>query len=91
MDIQDVKVNEITDTVGATRMLATRFGRPYSVDSLHQLVKQGRLRAFLFTDGVLVERVPGEQTRGKDLIFLRADLLALPQPKPVGRPKATAS
>jgi hypothetical protein len=38
----------------------------------------------MFQDGEIVERMPG-QTRGKDLIFLKADLLTL-KPVKAGNP-----
>jgi len=39
----------------------------------------------MFEDGMPVERQPGASTRGKDLLFLRSDLAALPRRKR-GRP-----
>jgi hypothetical protein len=88
MDLHDARATDLTDSVGASRILSERFGKPYSVDSVQQLVKQNRLRAFLFADGVLTERTPGLHTRGKDLLFLRADLYALERPQRPGRPVA---
>jgi hypothetical protein len=87
IDWRAVSASELTDTQGAIRILANRFKRDdYSEDSLHQLVKHGRLRAFMFQDGELRERNPDEKTRGKDLLFLYRDLVALPEPQR-GRPK----
>lgn len=86
MDIQHAMARDLTDTVGAAHVLAERFGRSYSVDSLHQLVKQNKLRAFMFQDGVLTERIPGVSTRGKDLLFLYADLHDVNLPNRPGRP-----
>jgi len=86
VDIRRAMAMDLTDALGASRILSHRFGRPFSVDSVHQLVKQGRLRAFLFQEGELVERQPETQTKGKDLLFLRADLYSLEPPKRPGRP-----
>lgn len=78
----------LTDTDGACTLLAKQFDRPeYSHDSLRNLVKQKKLRAFLFQNGVFTERVPDEDTRGKELLFLISDLKSLSLPRPVGRPK----
>jgi hypothetical protein len=86
MDIQRAMARDLTDSLGASNVLSERFGRAYSVDSVHQLVKQNRLRAFQFLEGKLTERTPDANTRGKDLIFLYADLYALEPPKRPGRP-----
>ena len=86
MNIQNAMATDLTDSIGASKVLSTRFNKSYSVDSVHQLVKQNRLRAFMFHQGKLVERTPGAHTRGKDLVFLYADLYALEPPKKPGRP-----
>lgn len=89
MNIDEARATDLTDTDGAAKILAERFGRPqYSIESVKQLVKQNRLRSFLFLDGRLVERSADVSTRGKDLIFLASDLYELPLPRPVGRPSA---
>lgn len=86
MNIEQARATDLTDTVGATAILSERFSRRYSIDSLWQLVKQNRLRAFMFHEGKLVERAPDATTRGKDLIFLIPDLYDVEPPRPVGRP-----
>ena len=78
--------SDLTDSIGASSLLSERFGSSFSVDSVQQLVKQNKLRAFMFREGKLVERTSAENTRGKDLIFLRADLYAVERPRKVGRP-----
>ncbi len=88
MDIHQAMAADLTDSIGASKVLSERFGRNFGVDSVHQLVKQNRLRAFLFQEGKLVERSPDTITRGKDLIFLYADLYALERPHRPGRPSA---
>lgn len=87
MDINQLLIAEITDAEGACQILSERFGRPYKMDALHQLVKRDKIRAFVFSAGRLVERSPAVETRGRDLIFLRLDLAELPEPK-VGKPLA---
>ncbi len=91
MNINKMFVGDLTDAVGASKILSERFGRPddnpFSVDSVSQLVKQNRLRAFMFIDGQLVERQQDGPRRGKDLIFLKSDLLQVPMPGKPGRPK----
>ncbi len=91
MNIADIKVKDLTDSDGASTVLSDRFHKDYSVDSVHQLVKKGRLRAWIFQKGVLVERTPETQTRGKDLLFLFSDLQAVPLPRKAGRPKETSA
>lgn len=86
IDFSKIAVSEITDTLGGCKILSARFGRHFSEDSLRQLVKRGKLRAFVFKHGDLVEREPNEDTQGKDLILLRSDLERLPKPQ-VGRPR----
>lgn len=86
MNIQEAMAGDLTDSVGASRRLSERFGRSFGVDSVHQLVKQNKVRAFLFQEGTLTERVSDGTTRGKDLIFLRADLDEVELPKRAGRP-----
>jgi len=77
-DIHRYLVSDITDTVGASKLLTERLRHNIGVDSVHKLVREGRLRAWMFLDGELVERRGAE--RGKDLIFLKADLQALHPP-----------
>jgi len=91
MDIQHAMARDLTDSVGASKLLSERFGRNFSIDSVHQLVKQNKLRAFMFNEGKLTERAPTTQTRGKDLLFLYADLYALEPPKKPGRPSDKAT
>ena len=86
MDIKRAMARDLTDSLGASQLLSYRFGKEYSIHSLHQLVQQNKLRSFLFKNGELAERVPNENTRGKDLIFLKADLYELPPPNRPGRP-----
>jgi hypothetical protein len=86
MDIQQASASDLTDSVGASKILTERFGRSFGIDSVHQLVKQNKIRSFLFQDGSLIERMPDASSRGKDLIFLRTDLEAIEQPKRPGRP-----
>lgn len=86
-ELASIRATDLTDSTGALTILAKRFGKEYSHDSLRNLVKSGKLRSFIFEDGRFVERVPGNDTRGKELMFLAADLDALPLPRPVGRPK----
>lgn len=86
MDIQKAKVSDLTDVAGASYYLSQRFGKSFGIDSVHQLVKQNKLRSFLFENGVLAERNTSIKTRGRDLLFLRPDLEQLEPPKPVGRP-----
>ncbi len=91
MNLQDARATDLTDSVGASAILSARFGRSFSIDSIQQLIKQNRLRAFLFVGGILTERTRELHTRGKDLLFLRADLEALPPPKRPGRPSSKQS
>lgn len=95
MNINKMFVGDLTDAVGASNILSERFGRsednPFSVDSVSQLVKQKKLRAFMFIGGELVERKPDGPRRGKDLIFLKSDLLQVPMPGRPGRPKLEES
>lgn len=86
MDIQQAMARDLTDSIGASKILTDRFGRNFGVDSVHQLVKQNKIRSFLFYEGALTERTLETNTRGKDLIFLKADLYALEPPKRAGRP-----
>lgn len=88
MDISQAMARDLTDSVGASKVLSERFGRAFSVDSVQQLVKHNKLRAFMFDDGKLVERLPSANTRGKDLIFLYVDLYNVEPPKKPGRPPA---
>jgi len=86
VDLSQITVADLTDTVGAVNILKARFHREdYSVDSLHQLVKHGKIRSFMFQDGKLVLRKPDEKTRGRDLFLLRSDIEQLPEPRR-GRP-----
>jgi hypothetical protein len=87
MNINKMFVGDLTDAVGASILLSKRFEKPFSVDSISQLVKQQRLRAFMFIEGELVERQPSGARRGKDLIFLKSDLLQVPMPGKPGRPR----
>ncbi|EFH88949.1 hypothetical protein [Ktedonobacter racemifer] len=91
MNINQAMAKDLTDSVGASRLLSRRFNRSFSVDSLHQLVKQNKLRAFMFHEGELIERTPDIHTRGKDLLFLYADLYALEPPRKPGRPSEGVS
>ncbi|MBA2677066.1 MAG: hypothetical protein H0U76_01500 [Ktedonobacteraceae bacterium] len=86
MNIQEAKLRDLTDVVGASRHLSQRFGKNFSIDSVHQLVNRNKLRSFLFEDGALVERNTNIKTRGRDLLFFRPDLEAVAPPKSVGRP-----
>lgn len=86
MDIQEAKLRDLTDVVGASHHLSQRFGKNFSIDSVHQLVNRNKLRSFLFENGVLVERHTNIKTRGRDLLFFRPDLEQLEPPKSVGRP-----
>lgn len=89
-EIDNIKMGDVTDSEGACVILAKRFGREvYGIDNLHQLVKRGKLRAFVFQSGRLVERHLEVSTRGRDLIFLKTDLESLPVPK-VGKPAGIA-
>jgi hypothetical protein len=82
-DIKQYLVGDITDTIGASRYLTERLGHSVGVDSVHKLVREGRLRAWMFQDGELIAREPkSSKSRGKDLIFLKADLQGL---RPVKR------
>lgn len=76
----------LTDTEGAIVILAERFKKKYSADSIRNFVKQERLPAFIFQGGQLVEREPNADTRGKDMFFLRADLYVMERPQPAGNP-----
>jgi hypothetical protein len=79
-------MGSLTDSEGACLILAERFEREvYEMNSLHQLVKTDKLRAFVFKLGQLVQRQHGVETRGRDLLFLKSDLSKLAKPK-VGRP-----
>ena len=84
-EIATLTVDQITDSEGACTILSERFGHKYEVNALHQLVKRDKLRAFVFQQGKLVERSHKVETRGRDLIFLKEDLAALPVPR-VGKP-----
>lgn len=84
-DIKRYYVGDITDTFGAAAHLTERMGHSIGVDSVHKLVRNGKLRAWMFQQGELVVRQPG-QTRGKDLIFLKSDLAAI-TPVKRGNPK----
>ena len=87
ISLQDLPLRLITDSEGALLRLRDRFGQPnYSMDSLHQYVKSGRLQAFIYVRGVLVEKTEERQSRGRDLFFLRSDLEKLPMPQR-GHPK----
>lgn len=86
MDVQEIKVRDLTDVVGASYYLSQRFGKSFGIYSVHQLVQQNKVRSFWFENGVLVERGTNIKTRGKGLLFLRLDLEQLEPPKPVGRP-----
>jgi hypothetical protein len=88
VSLQDLPLRMITNTEGALLRLRERFNQPgYSMDSIHQLVKHGKLRALVYVDGILVEKTEELQsTRGKDLFFLYSDLEKLPQPQR-GKPK----
>lgn len=88
MQVQDINlkavlVSDLTDTVGAAKFLSARLGRNVSVDAVHNFVREGRLRSYVFQDGELKPREPGTPTRGKDLLFLKAHLMGMePPPKP---------
>ena len=84
-DIKEYLVGDITDTVGASTILSERLKHSVGVDSVHKLVRNGKLRAWMFQDGELVVREPGVKHRGKDLIFLKADLAAI-KPFRAGNP-----
>ena len=86
MDLQEAKLGDLTDVVGASLHLSQRFGRNFSIDSVYQFVNRNKLRSFLFENGVLVERQTSIQTRGRNLLFLRSDLDQVQPPKSVGRP-----
>ncbi len=77
---------DLTDSVGAASILARKFGGSYSVEALRQLVKNDRIRCLIFEGGVLTERHPGKNTRGRDVFFLRSDIEALERPRR-GRPE----
>lgn len=72
---------DLTDATGAVNILSQRFNRPYNAEALHWHVKNGKLRALMFVNGVLVERASSVNRRGRDLIFLRSDLEAFQEPK----------
>lgn len=86
MNLENICITEITDSVGASARLTERFEHSFGVDAVRMLVKAGRLRSLLFQDGILVWREKDAVTRGKDLIFLRADLEDVPKPRRRGRP-----
>lgn len=81
MDIERMLIGDLTDTEGATIILADRFKRKVSVDSVHRFVREGLLDAWLFQHGKLVRRIPQQTTKGKDLFFLRADLYNMIPPQ----------
>ena len=86
IDLTQCTLADLTDSVGAARIISKRHGIVYSPESVRQLVKQNRLRCLMFENGILVERNPSELTRGRDLFFLRSDIEALARPKR-GRPE----
>ena len=88
MNLDHALLRDVTDSEGAAALLSDKFNRPFSVDSVHQLVKQGKLRALIFRGGILIERTTANHTRGKDLFFLYADIQKVPQPNRPGRPEA---
>lgn len=89
---------DLRDTRGAALFLAERVRRrrpestrvAFAVDTIHLLVKSGRLRAYVFgEDGVLTIRDATQRRRaGQALFFAVADLeaVALPQERP-GKPR----
>lgn len=85
-DIRDYLVGDITDTTGASKHLTDRFHRSIGIDSVHKFVREGRLRAWMFQDGQLIPREKDQDMRGKDLIFLKADLDAMKPPRKPGNP-----
>ena len=79
-------VGDLTDTDGAVKILCRRFNREYNRDTIHLYVRQGKIQAYIFQGGELVPRDPKHPTRGKDLIFVRADIEGLEQPRSPGKP-----
>lgn len=84
--LKNALASDLTDTVGAADLLTKRLGRNISVDTVHNLVREGRLHAYVFQDGELVPRPMDRPTRGKDLLFLKADLYAMTPPPGPGNP-----
>ena len=78
MNIQDAKATDLTDTAGACAILKC------SSETIRKHVMKGTLRCFHFQGGVLVERSTEGKTRGRDTLFLRDDVEAMPRPEPVG-------
>jgi len=85
MDIKRMLVGDLTDTEGAAGILAERFKRHVSVDSVHRFVRDGALPAWIFQHGEITQRNPEQPSKGKDLLFLKADLYTMTPPQ-LGNP-----
>ncbi len=89
-DIKRMMVGDLTDTDGAVKILSRRFNREYNRDTIHLYVRQGKIQAYIFQGGELVPRDESNITRGKDLIFVRADIAGLEKPRSPGKPTKEA-
>jgi hypothetical protein len=81
MDITRMPIGDLTDTEGAALLMASRFKHSVSVDSIHRFVRDGLLPSWIFRRGELVRRDPSQSTKGKDLLFLKADLYTMTPPQ----------
>ncbi len=86
INVKSMLVGDLTDTVGAAKILSARLERSVSVDAVHNFVREGRLQSYMFQDGELMPRPPKQPTRGKDLLFLKAHLLGMEPPSKPGNP-----
>lgn len=87
----NLSARDLRDTRGAARILAERSGKEkMSVDTVHLLVRHGKLKAYVFDEkGTLVLREEKHTKRaGQALYFAMSDLynVDLPREAP-GRPK----
>jgi hypothetical protein len=86
INLKSMLVSDLTDTVGAAKILSDRFERSVSVDAIHTFVRKGWLQSYMFQNGELTPRPPKQPTRGKDLLFLKAHLMGMEPPPRPGNP-----
>ena len=76
-ELSGVFARDLTDTGGALHILNQRSGQTYSPDTIHYLVRQRTLPAYVFYNAELVRWEPGKNRRGQVLIFLKRDVYNL--------------
>lgn len=79
-ELNGVYARDLTDTSGALHLLEQRSGQTFSPDTIHYLVREQKLPAYVFDNAELVRWESGRKRRGQTMIFLKKDIYNLTPP-----------